>query len=81
MLEYDEDGPTCKSVSAASYGHSGFTGTYAWADPKNGLVYIFLSNRIHPEANNSKIMEYDIRTKLHQVFYDAIEKTERKLNK
>ncbi|MCD4725040.1 MAG: serine hydrolase [Bacteroidales bacterium] len=73
MLEYDEDGPTCKSVSPDSYGHSGFTGTYAWADPENGLVYIFLSNRIHPEANNSKIMEYDIRTKLHQVFYDALE--------
>jgi CubicO group peptidase (beta-lactamase class C family) len=73
MLEYDEDGPTCKSVSPNSYGHSGFTGTYAWADPENGLIYIFLSNRIHPEANNSKIMEYDIRTNLHQVFYDALE--------
>ncbi|NQT76138.1 MAG: serine hydrolase [Bacteroidetes bacterium] len=73
MLEYDEDGSTCRSVSPDSYGHSGFTGTYAWADPENGLVYIFLSNRIHPEANNSKIMEYDIRTNLHQVFYDAVE--------
>jgi len=73
MLEYDEDGSTCRSVSPDSYGHSGFTGTYAWADPENGLVYIFLSNRIHPEANNSKIMDYDIRTNLHQVFYDALE--------
>ncbi len=73
MLEYDEDGSTCRSVSPDSYGHSGFTGTYAWADPENGLVYIFLSNRIHPEANNSKIMDYDIRTKLHQVFYEALE--------
>jgi beta-glucosidase-like glycosyl hydrolase/CubicO group peptidase (beta-lactamase class C family) len=71
MLEYHEDGPTCKSVSSSSYGHSGFTGTYAWADPENGLVYIFLSNRVHPDANNSLIMEYDIRTNLHQVFYDA----------
>ena len=76
MLVYDEDGPTCKSVSSSSFGHSGFTGTYAWADPENGLVYIFLSNRVHPDAGNPKIMEYDIRTKLHQVFYDALEDAE-----
>jgi len=72
MLEYDEDGSTCKSVSSSSFGHSGFTGTYAWADPENRLVYIFLSNRVHPDMNNPKIMEYDIRTNLHQVFYDAL---------
>lgn len=79
LLEYEEDGPTCKSASFNSFGHSGFTGTYAWADPENGLVYVFLSNRIHPDMNNNKIMEYDIRTNLHQVFYDAIEEAE--LNK
>jgi beta-N-acetylhexosaminidase len=73
MLEYDEDGPTCKSASSSSFGHSGFTGTYAWADPENGLVYIFLSNRVHPDAGNPKIMDYDIRTNLHQVFYDALD--------
>lgn len=73
MLDYDEEGPTCRSASSSSFGHSGFTGTYAWADPENGLVYIFLSNRVHPDMNNPRIMEYDIRTNLHQVFYDAIE--------
>ena len=73
LLEYDEDGPTCESASPQSFGHSGFTGTYAWADPKNGLVYIFLSNRVYPNASNPMIMDYDIRTNLHQVFYDAIE--------
>jgi beta-glucosidase-like glycosyl hydrolase/CubicO group peptidase (beta-lactamase class C family) len=77
LLEYEEDGPTCRSASHASFGHSGFTGTYAWADPRNGLVYIFLSNRVCPDANNAKIMEYDIRTNLHQVFYDAIENSKR----
>jgi len=73
QLEYEEDGPTCKSVSPESFGHSGFTGTYAWADPENNLVYIFLSNRICPDASNNKISEMDIRTKIHQAFYDAIE--------
>ena len=76
LLIYDEGGPTCKSASRESFGHSGFTGTYAWADPENGLVYIFLSNRVHPDMSNIKIMEYDIRTSLHQVFYDAIEDAE-----
>ena len=76
MLEYDEEGPTCKSVSHSSFGHSGFTGTYAWADPENGLVYVFLSNRVCPDASNAKIMEYDIRTNLHQVFYDALKNAE-----
>ena len=74
MLAYEDDGPTCKSASASSFGHSGFTGTYAWADPENGLVFIFLSNRICPDAGNTRIMEHNIRTELHQVFYNAVEK-------
>ncbi len=73
LLDYHEDGPTCRSASHDSFGHSGFTGTYAWADPANGLIYIFLSNRVCPDAGNSRLMEYDIRTNLHQVFYDALE--------
>lgn len=72
MLQYDEDGPTCQSASSRSFGHAGFTGTYAWADPENGLIYVFLSNRVCPNAGNSRIMDLDIRTNLHQVFYDAL---------
>ncbi|MCK4287796.1 MAG: serine hydrolase [Bacteroidales bacterium] len=70
---YDEDGPTCKSASLESFGHSGFTGTYAWADPENNLIYIFLSNRVHPDVSNNKITELDIRTNIHQAIYDALE--------
>lgn len=75
LVEYEEDGPNCKSASPSSFGHSGFTGTYMWADPKNGLVYVFLSNRIYPDPWNNKISKLNIRTNLHQVFYDAIEKS------
>jgi len=50
-------GPTCNAVSALSFGHSGFTGTLAWADPKEDLVYVFLSNRVYPNADNTKIVE------------------------
>lgn len=72
LLEFVENGPNCKSASPSSYGHSGFTGTYVWADPENNLVYIFLSNRIHPNASNGKIMKYDIRTNLHEAIYEAL---------
>jgi CubicO group peptidase (beta-lactamase class C family) len=74
QLVYDEEGPTCRSASSESFGHSGFTGTYAWADPDKNLVYVFLSNRIYPDASNNKIMEHDIRTRIHQVFYDGLTK-------
>ncbi|MCF8229564.1 MAG: serine hydrolase [Bacteroidales bacterium] len=73
LLIYEEDGPNCKSASSASFGHSGFTGTYVWADPRNELIYIFLSNRIHPDASNATIMEENIRTNIHQAIYDALQ--------
>ncbi|MET2984714.1 serine hydrolase domain-containing protein [Aureibaculum conchae] len=58
-------------VSAESFGHSGFTGTFVWADPKEKLVYIFLSNRVHPTRNNRGIYTFNIRSAIQQVFYQA----------
>ncbi len=75
MLVYKDHGPNCKSASNRSFGHSGFTGTYTWADPKNGLVYVFLSNRVFPDMYNTKIMDEDIRTNIHQLFYNAFMKS------
>lgn len=59
-------------ASENSFGHSGFTGTFAWADPDNGLLYIFMSNRVHPTRNNTKLYEYNIRTAMHQAIYDNL---------
>lgn len=70
--EYDPLGPVCQSASLQSFGHSGFTGTYTWADPENGLLYVFLSNRVHPDAGNGKISRMNIRTDLHQLMYDIL---------
>ena len=61
-----------KQSSMRSFGHTGFTGTFAWADPENGLIVIFLSNRVYPDASNNKLMEKDIRTKIHEAFYEAV---------
>lgn len=67
-------GPTCDCVSYLSFGHTGFTGTMAWADPENGVVYIFLSNRVYPDAENQKLLKMNVRTDVQQVIYDAIQK-------
>lgn len=67
-----ESGPCCKSASLKSYGHSGFTGTYFWVDPAYDLIYIFLSNRVNPDANNSKLGKMNIRTEIHEIIYKAL---------
>jgi CubicO group peptidase (beta-lactamase class C family) len=73
VLENQEGGPACDcSPSYKAYGHTGFTGTLVWADPDEQFVYVFLSNRIHPTSENKKLLEMDVRTKIMQVFYDAI---------
>lgn len=70
--KYDRYGPVCESASKHSFGHSGFTGTYVWADPEEQLVYVFLSNRVYPRSDNYKISRFDIRTNIQQAIYDAI---------
>ena len=59
-------------ASNNSFGHSGFTGTYTWVDPDNGLLYVFLSNRVYPTMSNNKLGEKDIRTIIHNLIYEAI---------
>ncbi len=65
-------GPTCECVSYLSFGHTGFTGTMAWADPDKNIVYIFLSNRVYPDAENNKLLKMDVRTRIQQVIYDSL---------
>lgn len=63
---------TCGCVSDESFGHSGFTGTYTWADPKSGLVYVFLSNRVYPTMENRGLIKNNIRTEIQQIIQDAL---------
>jgi beta-N-acetylhexosaminidase len=74
---YIENGNAAKSASPESFGHSGFTGTFTWIDPKYDLVYVFLSNRVNPTRNNSKLYDLNTRTQIQQVIYDAIEAAEK----
>ncbi len=65
-------GPTCDCVSYASYGHTGFTGTMAWVDPDTELIYIFLSNRVYPDMDNTKLIKRNIRTKIQEEIYNIL---------
>jgi beta-glucosidase-like glycosyl hydrolase/CubicO group peptidase (beta-lactamase class C family) len=65
-------GPTCACADDSSFGHSGFTGTFTWADPKEELVYVFLSNRTYPDQENRLLIREDIRSEIQRVIYNAI---------
>ncbi len=66
-----DGGPTCSQVSLSSFGHSGYTGTYTWADPEHDIVYVFLSNRSFPNDQNWKIVKQNIRTRIQDIIYDV----------
>ncbi len=70
-------GPTSELVSLKSFGHSGFTGTLVWADPVNEVNYVFLSNRVYPDAENWKIVKMNIRTEIQDVIYEALNNAEK----
>nr|WP_233557571.1 glycoside hydrolase family 3 N-terminal domain-containing protein [Aquimarina sp. AD1] len=65
-------GPTCGCISMNSYGHSGFTGTFTWADPDEEIIYVFLSNRTFPDSANRKLISNDIRSEIQRLIYEAI---------
>lgn len=65
-------GPAAEAVSKASFGHSGFTGTVAWSDPKSEINYVFLSNRVYPSAENWKLVRMNIRTEIQRVIYEVL---------
>lgn len=65
-------GSACDEASQQSYGHTGFTGTMVWVDPECGLTYIFLSNRVYPNASPNKLANMNIRTKIQSELYHAV---------
>ena len=72
-LENQKGGPASLNSSKYAFGHSGFTGTLAWADPKSNLIYIFLSNRIHPDPNNRKLIDTNVRTEIMKLIYNSLD--------
>jgi len=70
--QLEDEGPTCGCLSMTSFGHSGFTGTYAWADPEEEIVYVFLANRTYPKSEINRLSEENIRTEIQRLIYESI---------
>jgi CubicO group peptidase (beta-lactamase class C family) len=63
----------CKYASPLTFGHTGYTGTCVWVDPKHNLTFIFLSNRVNPEGGtNVKLYRLNTRTNIQDAIYKAI---------
>jgi len=78
-LGFDKPEPNSRKINPCSdyaskrtFGHSGFTGTQMWADPQYGLVYVFLSNRVHPSANNKLLIRKSVRTEIMNAIYESM---------
>ena len=63
--------PCGDGASASTFGHQGFTGTCTWADPDNGIVFVYLSNRTYPDEQNNKLLTLGIRGEIQQMIYAA----------
>jgi len=68
----DNGGPAGDRCSGLAFGHQGFTGTCVWADPATGIVFVFLSNRVYPTAENTKINKLNVRTTAQDYIYEAL---------
>lgn len=71
-VQSEWNSPTSIFASPETFGHTGFTGTCIWVDPKFELVYVFLSNRVYPDRSNTKLSTLNIRSRIQDVIYQSI---------
>lgn len=76
----DNYNPASRYAAFDSFGHSGFTGTIVWADPTFNLVFVFLSNRIYPNIDNNKLIDFNIRKRINDVVYESMWSFEKQYN-
>lgn len=69
-----QSSPCSELTPLETVGHTGFTGTCAWLDPVNNLIYVFLSNRIYPSVWPNKLSSLEIRERIQELMYKALEK-------
>lgn len=79
-LAFDEAYPA-PSASQASFGHTGFTGTIAWADPEYDLIYVLLDNSVTPKRGNKAFVEMRVRYSIQQAIYDAIHRFDKRFSR
>ena len=71
LLENKDKGTPALDAGPNSFGHSGYTGMFTWADPDSGILFVFCSNRVYPTRENNKIADLNIRPTMHQAIYDS----------
>ena len=71
-LKDKEASSTCDEATAETVGHTGFTGTCYWIDPKNDMIYIFLSNRVCPTRDNPAFSRVSARSHINTLLYQSI---------
>jgi CubicO group peptidase (beta-lactamase class C family) len=64
-----KDAYPAPEVSPQSFGHTGFSGTFAWCDPRNGMTILIMTNRTFPSRENTRIVKYNFRPSLQQAIY------------
>jgi beta-N-acetylhexosaminidase len=69
----EEISTIASTASPNTYGHTGFTGTVVWVDPDRQLVFIMLTNRVYPSVNNHKLMDLEVRRRVHEVINESID--------
>jgi CubicO group peptidase (beta-lactamase class C family) len=67
----DEHPYPSRFASPLTFGHTGYTGTAIWVDPKYDLVYVFLSNRVNP-TRSQNLYKYNIRGAIEDAVYKAM---------
>jgi CubicO group peptidase (beta-lactamase class C family) len=73
LIDYDPASSyVAKSASSASFGHSGYTGTFVWADPESKLLVIFFSNRVYPDRSSRGLYDLNIRARVQEAAYQAM---------
>ncbi len=77
LLEYDAaKSSVAKSASPSSFGHSGYTGTFVWVDPEYDLLYVFMSNRVHPSRDRQAIYELSVRPRIQEMIYSFVKRND-----
>lgn len=72
QLDWSATQNVTSKASRETFGHIGFTGTAVWADPKNKMIFVFLSNRTYPYSKNNKLERLNYRMKGHAIVYEAM---------
>lgn len=72
LIQHKEEGIPAVDAGEDSFGHSGYTGTFTWADPDTGILFVFFSNRVYPTRENNRIADLHIRPIMHEAIYNSI---------